>query len=305
MATEVRYSPEHIGDWGVQTAAPGGSAGTDTFTLADGTSIFFRFWRAADPSAPVLVLLHGLGAHTGWFIDMGNSLNALGLTVYMDDHRGFGRSGGARGHVRDGSIYLRDIDAFRAEVRARQADVPLVLLGHSMGAIFATYLAAADATKGKNQLAGLILMNPWVGDTVKLAPATVITTVIGGMLGSARYVSTGSETRGMTLSPEATTLLNADSYWVRQRSAAFLYQISRMRLGMLKQAALVRAPALVVQCEKDTTVSHPATRRCFELLGSSDKTWQTYPDFAHDCEFESGRGVLDAGLAQWTLQRRR
>ena len=52
--------------------------------------------------------MHGLGAHSGWFIDMGNSLNEQGLTVYAIDHRGFGRSGGFRGHMAQAQTPVRD-----------------------------------------------------------------------------------------------------------------------------------------------------------------------------------------------------
>lgn len=304
MATGTRYRPQNIGDWGIPTAVAGGAYGTGSYPAEGDLNIFYRYWRAADPKAPVLVVIHGLGAHTGWFIHMGNELNALGLNVYMDDHRGFGRSDGPRGHVRDGSIYLRDLNRFLDEVRKRRPGAPITILGHSMGGIFATYLAAEDATSKRNQLAGLILANPWIADTVKVSPLTLVSSIINGIRGSDRIVPIPANTAGMTLVPEATELLNSDSYWVRNQSASFLYQLSRMRLGVLKQAALVRAPALVIQCEKDGSVSPAATRRCFEQLGSADKTWKTYPDFAHDFEFEPERTVLDGDVADWIMRHR-
>jgi alpha-beta hydrolase superfamily lysophospholipase len=304
MATQVLYRPERIGDWGTPVPVAGGAYGTDTLKLRDGTDIFFRYWRAVDPAAPVLVLLHGLGAHSGWFIDMGNQLNTLGLTVFIDDHRGFGRSGGPRGHVKRGRIYLSDITAYLDEVQRRRPGAPLFVLGHSMGGIFATYLAAADARTGRNRIKGLILANPWIKDVVAVKPGAVLRAVFNGALGSSKLFMLPPNISGMTLNAEAAGLLDADSFWVRNQSYAFLYQISRMRMGILKQAAAVKAPALVIQGEKDMTLSQPATRTCYEALGSADKTWKTYPDFAHDFEFEPGRGVLDADLADWIMRHR-
>jgi alpha-beta hydrolase superfamily lysophospholipase len=302
LSSESLYRPERAGDWGTPAAIPGGEYGTATLARPDGISLFFRFWRQPDAQAPVLVLLHGLGAHTGWFIDMGNALHERGLTVYAVDHRGFGRSGGPRGHVRRGAVFIDDAEAFLAEVRRRQPGAPLVLLGHSMGGLFALNVAARDARSGRNQLAGLILLNPWIRDTSKATPGAVLSVLIGGPLGS-RYVppsTAGSDTSTMTTNPEATRMLQSDTYWVRGRSVAFYYQIAlRMRGQALRRARAVRAPALVIQGGNDRAVDPAATRRCFEALGSPDKTYKSLPGFDHDCELQPERGPLDDEIAGW------
>jgi alpha-beta hydrolase superfamily lysophospholipase len=304
MAVESLYRPEFVGDWGAARAVAGGDVGTDTFARPDGISLFFRYWRQPDPTAPVLMLLHGLGAHTGWFIDMGNALHDRGLTVYAVDHRGFGRSGGPRGHVRQGSLMLADIEAWMDEVGRRQPGAPRFILGHSMGGIFAVHVAARDARSGRNELAGVILANPWVRDTSKVTLRLVAQVVGGGLVGSARLVPGGGDTSTMTTKPQAVELLRDDTYWVRDRSRSFLYQIGlQLRSQMLRRAREVRAPALVIQCDADLAVVPAASRQCFEALGSADKTWKTFPEFEHDFEFEPNRAVLDDEIAGWIARR--
>ncbi len=299
MRAQSKYAAERVGDWGVPAAA---SYQTGTFAAPDGVKLFYRRWLDND-TAPTLVLLHGLGAHSGWFIDMGEELHARGLTVFAIDHRGFGRSDGPRGHVRDGLVYPRDITAFLTQVRAERPASPLFILGHSMGAIFALHVAAADASQPQPLLNGVALMNPWVADTSKVSPVAVAGLILTGMMGSAKPFAGAGGTETMTTNPEAIAMLNADSYWVRAESAAFLYQITRMRLAVMSRARQVRAPALVIQCEADRAIKPAASRQMYDALGSADKTWTTYPDFAHDCEFEPGRAVLDDDLAQWIKAR--
>ena len=304
MAAEPKYRAENVGDWGVPTPATGGVYGTDSLTTADGTTIFVRFWQAADPTAPVLVLAHGLGAHTGWCIDMGNELNARGLTVYMNDHRGFGRSEGPRGHVRRGAVYLDDLSQVVDEVRKRRPGAPLFLLGHSMGAIFALHTAARDAAGAQARLKGLILVNPWVRDFAKVTPGLALRVFGGGLLGSSQLVRASGGPEVMTASEEATAMLNADSFWVRAQSAAFLLQVTRLRTQMLRLAGAVRIPALVIQSEQDRSVVPAASRRAYEALGSADKTWKSYSVYAHDFEFEPARAQLDNDLADWIMRHR-
>ena len=295
MSAQSKYAAERVGDWGAPVAA---GYQTGTFTAPDGVKLFYRRWLESD-TAPTLVLLHGLGAHSGWFIDMGESLHARGLTVFAIDHRGFGRSEGPRGHVRDGSVYPRDITAFLTQLRAERPNSRLFILGHSMGAIFALHVAAADAAQPQPLLTGVTIMNPWIDDDAKVSPLTVASLLATGMMGSTKPFTGAGGTETMTTNPEAIAMLDADTYWVRAESASFLYQVTRMRLAAIARARQVRAPALVIQCEADKAIKPAASRQMFDALGSKDKTWTTYAGFAHDCEFEPGRAVLDDDLAQW------
>lgn len=304
MATDVQYTPERAGDWGAPAPAAGSTYGDDTLRLHDNTPLYFRYWRHADPLAPVLVWVHGLGAHTGWFIDLGNALNARGLSVYMADHRGFGRSAGPRGHVRRGRTYVDDLSQFIAEVRDRQPGAPVFVLGHSMGAIFAVHLAADDAASARNRLAGLLLLNPWVRDQTKVSPVMTAGVLVGGLFGSDHIWNLAGGPDHMTANPQAREMLNADPYWVRGESSSFLYQITLLRSAMLKRARQVRVPALVLQSDTDLSIVPAASRQCFDALGSPDKTWKTYPGYYHDAEFERDRSALDDDIADWILRHR-
>jgi alpha-beta hydrolase superfamily lysophospholipase len=305
MAVESLYRPDFAGDWGTPRTAEGGTYGTDTLTRPDGTSLFFRFWQQPDPQAPVFVLLHGLGAHTGWFIDMGSALNERGLTVYKVDHRGFGRSSGPRGHVRRGTVFIEDIEAFLDEVNRRQPGAPLFILGHSMGGIFAVNVAARDATMKRNRLSGVMVMNPWVRDTTKASLGVVLQVVGAGAFGSSRIVRLPSEsaTDQMTTNAEAARMLLEDPYWVRERTASFYYQIALgMRGQVLRRAREVRAPALVIQAEEDRSVVPAAAHQLFKALGSVDKSWKPLPGYEHDSEFQANREALDNEIADWVAR---
>lgn len=305
MATEQtgsKYRADQIGQWSAPVASEGGEYGEDSLALADGTALFFRFWRSADPAAPALALLHGLGAHSGWFVDMANELHARGLTVYAPDHRSFGRSGGGRGHITDWRIYPQDTLAFLDEVQRRQPGAPLFVLGHSMGARFTLYVAAQDAASGQNRLAGIVLMNPWINDTTKVGLRNVLAIVLRGPRKSSKTVVYDYDVNNMTTNAEAQAMLAADPNWVKHQSASFLYQVGlNMRRKLLDQAKAVRCPALVLQADGDKVVVMKQTRKMYDLLGSGDKTYKTYPGFSHDCEFEPGRAVLDEDVAQWCL----
>jgi alpha-beta hydrolase superfamily lysophospholipase len=291
---KVLYHVGVEGDWGTfEPAASGIETAQQWLTMDDGTRLYCRIWRAGAPAT--LLLLHGLGAHGGWFLDMGNALAARGVNVWQVDHRGFGRSEGSKGHVRDYRRYLQDIDAVVDAIRAASPDTRLFVLGHSMGGIFATYYAAAHPEK----IAGLVLLNPWIKDQSNVSAGTALAVALRGMFKSMRPYALAGGPEVMTANPEAEQLLKSDPYWVRAESASFFWQLLLMRGGVLKQVRRVSVPALVLQAEKDKSVIYSATEEAFRQLGSADKTWKSYPGYAHDAEFEPDRSAMDDDIASW------
>ena len=69
MATRVTFQPDRVGDWGVATAVDGRRYETGEMKMRDGVAIFYRAWLHPDAQRPILLIMHGLGAHSGWFID--------------------------------------------------------------------------------------------------------------------------------------------------------------------------------------------------------------------------------------------
>ena len=211
------------------------------------------------------------------------------------DHRGFGRSGGQPGHIDDYHIFVENIGFILAELRNRHPESQLYLLGHSMGGIFAAHFAA----KYGNLLAGLLFLNPWVQDTSKVSLLTTLGIFLGGIFKSKHYWQVADDIEKMTSNPEAVQMLQADSFWRRKETASFLFQIFLMRLAALNKAKLITKPGLVMQAEADKSVVYEASHNLYETMKSKDKTWRTFPGYAHDSEFEADRSLLDNEVVTW------
>ena len=109
---------------------------------ADGTPLHVRHWApAGEPWATVLIV-HGIGEHSGRYERTGRLLAEAGLDVHAFDIRGHGLSGGRRVYVRTWDDFLEDVASRLAAVR--EPGRPLVLLGHSMGALIALTYACSD-----------------------------------------------------------------------------------------------------------------------------------------------------------------
>jgi alpha-beta hydrolase superfamily lysophospholipase len=263
--------------------------------MPDGCKLFLRGWTTSSPN--VLLILHGLGGHGGWYINMAHQLATNGLTIYTIDHRGFGRSQGLRGHIESYITFVEDSTAVIREIRKRHPDANIYLLGHSMGAIIATYVAA----RYSNLLAGVLYMNPWVQEATGIPIGKSLAIFAGGLIKSRRPWQVAGGSEGMTTNLEAQTMLQTDTYWQRTQTASFLVQILLMRQGMLRQASRISLPILLMQAENDQVVLISASRKLYAALASNDKTWRAYPNYQHDSQFEADRSEMDNYIATWIL----
>jgi alpha-beta hydrolase superfamily lysophospholipase len=110
----------------------------DAIVSVDGARLGLTIWRAEKPAAAIIAI-HGMNDYAGAFAYAGPFWSDQGLSVYAYDQRGFGRSPDFGRWAGDGAM-KQDLRAAIAAVRAAHPDLPVYLVGHSMGA--ATILAA-------------------------------------------------------------------------------------------------------------------------------------------------------------------
>ena len=92
-------------------------------------------------AAGVLLYFHGNGAHIGSLHLVHQVYGPLGYDVVGIDYRGYGKSTGERSE----EAMLQDALAFYDHVVSAGAPAPLIV-GRSLGATFATYVAANRST---------------------------------------------------------------------------------------------------------------------------------------------------------------
>lgn len=127
-------------------------------TLANGARAYVHRWLPAGKPRAALQIIHGMAEHGGRYARLAAALNAAGYAVYAQDLPGHGRSVDSvrdLGHLadRDGWSFTLDcIHAVNRQIAAGQPDVPLLMLGHSMGG----YLLQHYVTEHSGELRGAV-----------------------------------------------------------------------------------------------------------------------------------------------------
>ena len=120
---------------------------TATFLSADHqTTIHYNIWTPSCTPRAVLVLFHGMLEYGARYDEFARALNAQGIIVYAHDHLGHGYSmtdSSKRGHFADrrGNDYvIHDCLHMVDKAHTDYPDLPLFLMGHSMGSFLTRQL---------------------------------------------------------------------------------------------------------------------------------------------------------------------
>lgn len=129
-----------------------------TFAARDGKQLAYRYYPAQ--SKKVLILLHGSGWHSQYFLPLAGFISSTNLAkVYTPDLRGHGRTPERRGDIDYIDQLVDDLADLVAFVRRENADSVLILGGHSSGG--GLVLRFAESKTGQ-QADAYLLLSPWL-----------------------------------------------------------------------------------------------------------------------------------------------
>ena len=128
------------------------------FKGAKNFKIFYQAW-VPEKSKAVIQIVHGFAEHSGRYMNVVNHLTPLGYIIYANDHRGHGKSDGKRNYVDHFDQYIEDEKIFYDLIKKKHLNLPVFMLGHSMGSMIALFFTK----KYEALLKGLILSGTGTG----------------------------------------------------------------------------------------------------------------------------------------------
>ena len=277
---------------------PGYSEG---YYTQDGLNIFYRQYKA-NPEKARMVIAHGLGEHSGRYLNVINRLVPKGISIFAPDFRGHGKSDGKRGHVLSFGDYLEDLySMFGVAAKEKKPGMKCFLLGHSMGGL----IAINYAIRRQETIDGLIISSPSLGVAVKV-PA--VKAVLGKAMSSIwPGLSLNNELDASKIShDEKVVSAYKNDPLVHDRVTArwFTEFLSAME-NANNQVSKIKVPFLMQIAGDDHLVNAAASKSFFEKLSSKDKTLHVYDGLYHEIfnEKEEDRKLAIDDLENWTGSR--
>ncbi len=243
-----------------------------------------REWGSREKGSAGILLVHGLGAHSGWFEPLGSRLANLGYYVLSYDLAGFGR----RRHqdFRSRRQWVDDLTTAYGYLRQMMPSRPLFVIGNSMGAVI--------TIRAANRLwpQGIGIFSPGLAGN----PNTYTTPYIMKALAT-YFVSPNTELELPYTVDDVTQNLEARKWLKRDTDRRFSIT-ARMGIELLKLTmdaqSLIRdihCPLLLATAGVDRIVDNSVTERFITRVNAPDKRILHYQNAWHDMIFEP---VIDA-----------
>ncbi|MFP4477738.1 MAG: lysophospholipase [Desulfatibacillaceae bacterium] len=264
----------------------------------DGGRIFHRSWRPEGESRDVVVIVHGFGEHGGRYPHLVEALVSRGFEVWAMDHRGHGRSFGKRGHVDRWTDYTGDLGAFLDLVRDRAGNLPLFLLGHSMGGLVTINYVLENA----RDITGVILSGPALTQGA-VSPALIAISRVLSRLWPTFSVDTGMEEDAVSRDRAVVQAYANDPFVHSLATARMGTEMARAIRDAMDGAGKWRLPLLLVQGGDDRLIPPEYSREFFSRIRSEDRTHKEYDGYYHETHNDLGWERPVSDMAAWIEER--
>lgn len=254
----------------------------DHFVNCDGLYLRSKHWSLEKDPRFLLHIMHGFGSHSCRFEEAASKLNAIGGHVFSHDQVGHGESEGERANIDDYQVYVRDSIQVIEETKKKYPDVPIFIMGQSMGAA----LAVMVANERPLLIRGVILLAGMLG------PDPRITSFKRKFLQAASYLMPRLTIVTMTDDnaskvPEENKASTDDPLKIRTLKTRMLMQLTCLAEKVKGVRTTFEGTFLALHGTADTTCSPDLSKLFFEQSPSLDKTFKLYENCRHDLIHES------------------
>ncbi len=260
--------------------------------------IFLRSWHPENRNElkGVILIAHGYAEHSGRYDYTAKYFTDKQYSVYAPDHYGHGRSDGVKADVPNFNLFVSDLQFVLRTIKELENNIPVFLLGHSMGGAISTILASeeGDDVKGLILSGAAIRIDGGVSDIVKS-----ISKFIAAVVPLLPLVEFAVE--GISKDPEVIQNYKSDPYnyngKVRARMGREMLRSEEIITGNLLAKIII--PTLILHGEKDPLVNPECSRIINSNISSSDKEMIILENLYHEILNEPEKDeVLDI-IGKW------
>lgn len=264
-----------------------------------GTKLICKTWQPTDPPKAVLFIVHGLGEHMGRYEEMAKVFIDKQLAVFAFDHRGHGQSEGKKGHAESMEQFVEDVEYALMQCRSLFLDIPVFLLGHSMGGqIVASYL---DKVKSK-EINGAIISSAWFQIANPPPPWQIKLIKRLKSLFPALTQSNRLDPKNISSVPSEVEAYQKDPLIHDKISLALFNALFQNGLRLIHKAQEVKIPVLVCHGNRDQITATLGSEQYANNLGEHAE-FKIWANAFHEPHHDKEKVKVMQFYADWVLEK--
>lgn len=243
----------------------------------------------------VLVIVHGLCEHSGRYQHVTAEFNHFGYSVYRFDNRGHGRSGGDRGYINDFNELIDDAAKVVDRVRLENPDLPVFMLGHSLGG----FIAAAYALKYPGRLSGQVLS----GAALMIQPGLAALEGVD-VSETPRAPIINTLTDKVCRDPEVVRAYREDPLNLKEFTTRLMSEsLLRGARWLMDRQVEYTCPCLILHGGADQIVTPDTSSYFYQHIASRDKKLKIYDGLYHEILNEPEKDAVIKDIHVWLAER--
>jgi acylglycerol lipase len=258
-------------------------------TTQDNLKLYVQEWSPEGAVKGSLMLVHGLGEHSGRYAHVAEALTSKGYSLTAFDLRGHGKSEGIRGHATSYPALMNDITQNINLVREHFPGSPIFLYGHSIGGNFVLYYCLTQ----KTDIKGAIVTAPALGTA---NPVPLVKLTLGKLLYNllpSTQMDNGLDRSGLSRDPEVEKKYSSDPLVHPKVSARLALDTLNNGRFIIDHAHEFPIPLLMMQGSADRIVS---------LSLTSKITFKEWEGCYHELHNEPEKQEVLKFIADWLDQ---
>lgn len=270
---------------------------TSAFRNKKGQQIFYRNWKTDVNPKSIIILVHGLNSHSGYFHDFALNLNKINIEVYAIDLAGRGQSDGERYYISNYTDVVEDIDQLKGIAAAAKPGLPIFLYGHSAGGVF----ASVYAVEHQQELKGLIAAS-FAFQVPAPGFALAAMKLLGAVIPHVRLVKLSNA--DFSRENKVVDTMNNDPLLANEKQPAkTMQQLILAAAYLKKKMPAIKLPLLILHGTADKATKPEGSKYFMEHAASADRQLKLYEGHFHDLLNDKDNDVVIADILQWLNER--
>lgn len=257
--------------------------------------IFHQAWLPEGHAKAVVLIVHGLGEHSGRYMNVVNHLVPRGYAVYGFDHIGHGKSDGVREFVEKFEDFTINLTTYLEIAKMQLPGTPVFLVGHSMGGLISSYYLLDNS----NAFQGAIISAPAITVPENINQMTIQIAKILSKL-APKMGMMQLDANDISKDPEVVQVyVNDPLVFSGKTPVRLMSEMLRAMIRICGEMEKISLPLLMVHGSEDKLAPVQGSRNLYKRATSKDKTLKIYDGLYHEVFNEPEREQVLDDVAEW------